>query len=146
MYKILQTQKLKTMVRISNYLERKSEDGKTFFVLELQGGLEMVMSQNTGNYYATAKKTSMTSTFDEETCKALIGSKLPGSITRVESEPYEYVVKETGEVILLSHSYVYNPKEKVVASTSKEDTAIQDLLGSEHAFSENGVLENEMSI
>ena len=146
MYKILQTQKLKTMVRISNYLERKAEDGTTFFVLELQGSLEMIMSQNTGNYYATAKKTTMTTTFDEETCKALVGTKLPGTISKVESEPYEYTVKQTGEVILLSHNYVYNPEEKVATNTSKEDSAIQKLLASEHQFSENGVLENEMSI
>jgi len=36
------TQKLKTMVRIINYKERDKEDGTTFFVMELQGGIEML--------------------------------------------------------------------------------------------------------
>ena len=33
------------MVRIVNYLKRETEGGKEFFLLELQGGIEMVKSQ-----------------------------------------------------------------------------------------------------
>jgi hypothetical protein len=44
----------------------------------------------------------------------LVGKQLPGRIEKVEAAPYEYVVKETGEVLTLSHTYVYIPEEKQV--------------------------------
>ncbi|WP_423154308.1 hypothetical protein [Riemerella anatipestifer] len=70
------------MVRIINYKQRVAEDGREFFALEISGGIEMVQSQTTGQYYATAKKAYITSTFDEETCKALIGTEMAGSVER----------------------------------------------------------------
>ncbi len=62
------------MVRIVNYQKRTTEQGKEFFVLELQGGIEMVKSAETGKFYVTARKASISSTFDELTCQALIGT------------------------------------------------------------------------
>ena len=50
----------------------------------------MVKSKKTGMYYGTAKKASIPSTFDEETCKSLIGQELDGTIERIECEPYEF--------------------------------------------------------
>ena len=44
------------MVTIINYKTRTKEDGTEFFLLEVQGGLEMVQSKTTNQYYATAKK------------------------------------------------------------------------------------------
>jgi hypothetical protein len=102
------------MVTVSGYAERQSSDGKSFYALILQGDMELVLSEETGRYYATAKQASITSTFDEPTCKALVGKKLPGKITRVVSDPYEYTVRETGEVITLSHRWVYNPNDAPV--------------------------------
>ena len=64
------------MVQIISYKERQTEDGKSFFVLELQGGLEMVRSQETNQFYATAKKAFISSTFDEATCNSLIGTSM----------------------------------------------------------------------
>lgn len=107
----ISTQNFKNMVRIVDYKERESEEGKVFFVLEIQGGIELVKSQNTNNFYATARKASVTSTFNEVTCKALIGTELPGRIEKQECEPYEYVIEDTGEVIELSHRYAYVPEE-----------------------------------
>jgi hypothetical protein len=52
------------MVKIVNYQKRTTEDGKDFFVLELQGGIEVVKSQETGKLYMTARKASMSCTFD----------------------------------------------------------------------------------
>jgi len=95
------------MVTIINYKERHSEEGKTFFVLEAQGGIEMVQSKATGNFYATAKKAYIPCTFDELTCQALIGTQMQGEIARVECEPYEFINKETGELLTLHHRYVY---------------------------------------
>lgn len=99
------------MVTVSGYAERKSQDGSKFYALILQGGMEMVLSEETGRYYATAKQASITSTFDELTCKGLVGSKLPGRISKVKCEPFDYTVKETGEVITLTHRWTYDPNE-----------------------------------
>jgi hypothetical protein len=68
------------MVRITNYQRRVTEQGKEFFTLELQGGIEVVKSQETGRSYMTAKKASMSCTFDELTCQSLIGTELPGAV------------------------------------------------------------------
>lgn len=95
------------MVTIVEYLKRTNSEGKDFFVLKIQGGVELVKSKETGNYYATAKSASITTTFTEEVCKGLIGQELPGSVQKIECEPYEFTVKETGEVITLSHKYEY---------------------------------------
>ncbi len=100
------------MVTIINFKERNKEDGTSFFVLEVQGGIEMVQSKATSNFYATAKKAYLPSTFDALTCQALIGTQMPGSIEKEACEPYEYTVKETGEIITLNHRYSYAPEEK----------------------------------
>jgi hypothetical protein len=99
------------MVTISAYYLRQNREGKSFVALELQGDFEMVQSSETGRFYATAKRCSVTSTFTEEIAKNLIGKQLKGKIERVESDPYEYTIKETGQVITLQHSYVYLPEE-----------------------------------
>lgn len=131
------TQKLIIMVRIINYKQREREDGTTFFLLELQGGVEMVLSKETGQYYATAKKAFITSTFDEITCQALIGSEMNGNVVKKEVEPYTYVVKETGEELVLTHRWVYVPEE----TTTKEDKAVSQLMADTSVFSQNGVSE-----
>ncbi|WP_033959939.1 hypothetical protein [Psychroserpens jangbogonensis] len=129
------------MVRIVNYEERQVDDGKTFFVLELQGGIEMALSQETNLFYATARRTFISSTFDEDTCKALLGTSMHGKIERQECEAYEYEIKETGDVRILNHRFVYAPEP---ISSSKEDKAVQKLFAEEHTFSQNGVLEEEL--
>lgn len=109
------------MVTIINFKERNKEDGTSFFVLELQGGIELVQSQKTGQFYATAKKAYISSTFDELTCKALIGTQMQGEIEKVECEPFEYTVQETGEIIILSHRYQYVQEETVKAKSAPEN-------------------------
>ena len=95
------------MVRIIDYVKRQNNSGEDFFLLVLQGGLQLVRSQETGRFYATMKQATISSTFDEDTCKSLIGEEIPGSIVKVETDPYEYTVQETGEVITLSHRWEY---------------------------------------
>ena len=97
------------MVKVINYKEIQREDGSSFFLLEVQSGVEMVKSQQTGNYYATVKKAMLACTFDEPTCKYLIGSEIPGRIEKITVAPYDYVIKQTGETITLHHRYVYLP-------------------------------------
>lgn len=121
--------KTQKMVTIINFKERQTQEGKTFFVLEAQGGIEMIQSQATGNFYATAKKAFIPATFDEVTCKALIGTQMPGEIIKEDCEPYEFVNKETGEVMMLSHRHVYvqeilenkKPQEMSSKSVSKNN-------------------------
>jgi len=106
------------MVRILGYKQRQKEDGTEFYLLEVQGGIEMVLSKATGQYYATAKKATVPTTFNEETCKALVGSQMPGKVSKITTDPYQYVIKESGETISLEHKYIYLP-EGVESSEEK---------------------------
>ncbi|WP_373060180.1 hypothetical protein [Zunongwangia sp. H14] len=130
------------MVRIINYKERESDDGKEFFVLELQGGIEMVKSQQTRKYYVTARKATIPSTFDEITCKALIGTEIPGRIQKVDVDPYEYTIQETGEVIELDYRYEFVPdSEEEEHKVEKSKSTVDDFVkfDNKNAFSTNGV-------
>jgi hypothetical protein len=95
------------MVQIVNFVVRQNSRGEAFYALILQSGIEMVKSNTTGRYYATAKQASVTSTFEEEQCRRLIGTEIPGSIKRVACEPREFTVPETGEVITISNRWEY---------------------------------------
>jgi hypothetical protein len=99
------------MVTITNYRLRENKMGKSFVALELQGDVEFVQSLETGRFYATSKRCTITSTFDEERAKSLIGTKLPGKIERQSCEGYDFTVPESGEVIKLAHTYNYAPDE-----------------------------------
>ena len=131
------------MVRISNYIKRTTEEGKSFFVLELQGGVEVVKSRETGKLYMTARKASMSCTFDELTCQSLIGTELPGSVIKVECEAYEYTIKDTGEVITLSYRFEYVEQEAAIQTPDKSKTTIEEFMSKApigNAFSTNGQL------
>ena len=134
------------MVRIINYKKRETEDGKEFFVLELQCGIEMVRSKETGKFYVTSRKASISSTFDELTCKALIGTELPGKVEKVECAAYEYTIKDTGEVIVLTHRFDYVEEEKATApKVEKSKTTVDEFMSnipSGNAFSSNGQLQH----
>ena len=97
-------------VTVVNYQPRKNAEGETFYALILEGDITMVQSKETGSFYATKKLASMTSTFDEETAASLIGQKLPGRIERVDCDPYEFTIEDSGEVITLSHRYQFIPE------------------------------------
>jgi hypothetical protein len=134
------------MVRIISYKKRETEDGKEFFVLELQGGIEMVKSKETGKFYVTARKASISSTFDELTCQALIGTELPGKVEKVECEAYEYVIKDTGEVITLTHRFEYVEEEKATKpKVEMSKLSFNDVMKDsqdENSFSSNGQLQH----
>ena len=70
------------------------------------------------------------STFDEETCKALIGTEIEGSVQRKECDIYQYTLPETGEVIELAHTYVYDNESMKKKGEVKADVS---------TFSSNGV-------
>ena len=103
------------MITVVDFAERqRKEDGSLFYVLILQGGLSLVQSRNTGNYYATVKRCSIPSTFDEETAKKMVGEQVPGSIQRKSCEEYEFVAKDTGEVVTLDYRWAYVPEGETV--------------------------------
>ncbi len=120
--------KNKKMVRITNYQRRVTEQGKQFFTLELQGGIEVVKSQETGRSYMTAKKASMSCTFDEFTCQSLIGTELPGAVQKVSCEEYSYTIKETGETIKLTHRFEYTDTEEPVVTKDVGKTTIEEFM------------------
>ena len=80
------------MVTISDYRVNVNSEGKSFCSLILQGDVELVKSKTTSRFYATARKTSITSTFDENTCRQLIGKTIKGSIVKVDCDDYDYII------------------------------------------------------
>ena len=96
------------MVTIVDFQTRKTSEGKEFGVLILQGGIETVKSQKTGKSFMTARKVSIPCTFDEQSARTMIGTKLPGQIEKVECEPYDYKLPDSGEVVKLTYKYEYN--------------------------------------
>jgi len=112
------------MVTIVDYAKRTNKEGEEFNALILQSGLDLVKSRETNNYYATAKRTSIPSTFDNNTCEKLIGTEIPGSIQRIDCEPYEYTIRETGEVITLSHRWVYLKEGETIEEKILEEEVV----------------------
>ena len=104
------------MVTIKDYLKRKTKTGDEFFVLVLQGGVVSVRSKETNRMYFTAKTCTVASTFDEETCKQIVGQEFPGEIVKVSVEPYEYALPETGEIITLDTRWEYQDTTLETAS------------------------------
>src|SRR5687768_3240275 len=116
------------MVKVTNASERTSENGP-FVILELTGDLEMVQSSNTGRFYGTVRKCSVSATVDLATAKGFIGKQIPGSIVRVRAEPYDYALPETGEVIKLAHRYDYIPSDAMVKDYEDSFVGRRDLQG-----------------
>lgn len=103
------------MVTIVDYKHCTNKTtGDEFYGLIVQGGVESVKSKATGRTYLTARTAMVPSTFNQETCKGLVGTKMEGNVIKVETEPYEYTDEDTGEVITLSHTYAYVDEEKEI--------------------------------
>jgi hypothetical protein len=79
-----------------------------------KGEVQMVKSQTSGRYYATARTCSISCTFNDVICEGLISKSLPGSIEKMDCDPYVYLVQETGEVLTLTHTYYYNPNPRTM--------------------------------
>jgi hypothetical protein len=112
------------MVTVTSYSIRTRKDGTNFIVLTISGGLEMVQSQSSGQWRAVVRKTTIPASFDEETAKMVIGTKMPGNIVRVQSEPYEFTDGRTGEVITLSHTYAYQPEGAAIIAAPQMEEAL----------------------
>ena len=99
------------MVTIVDYKTYQREDGSEFHALIVQGGVEAVKSKETGNTYLTAKTARVSCTFNESACEALKGTQIQGSVQKLDVEPYEYVVPNSGEIITLTHKYEFISEE-----------------------------------
>ena len=101
------------MVRVIAIKKSTSSEGKDFISLKVQGGIEAIQSQTTGRMYLTSRAAYVPTTFDEAMAEELIGTSIQGTVKRVQSDPYEYTIKDTGEVVTLSHSFEYMPDDVV---------------------------------
>lgn len=114
------------MVTVTGYVVRQRKDGTTFIALEISGGLEIQQSQTTGNFFATVKRCSIPSTFNETVAQMMVGKEIEGNVVRVETSAYEYVNKRTGEVMVLQHSYAYRPSNSVELIGHTQVEELQD--------------------
>jgi hypothetical protein len=107
------------MVQVSAYYVRENSHGKPFIALELQGEPELIKSVESERFYLACKRCTITSTLNEEQAKNLIGKQYPGRIGKIDCEPYEYTIKETGEVINLCYRYEYIPEDSAAVVNLK---------------------------
>ncbi len=114
------------MVRIVDYKSYQNNEGEDFFVLVVQGDISVVKSKESGRTYLTKQIAKVSCTFDEETCKGLVGTEIPGRIVKVEVDPFEYTNEETGEVIVLTHQNQLISDEEVILMNNlqREETVI----------------------
>lgn len=97
------------MVKIIDVKPSVNSEGKEYFSFLVMGGIEPVLSQQSGRYYLTARTSLVATTFDEPIARGFIGSQLPGEVVREDCEPYDFTTS-SGEVISLSHRYQYQPE------------------------------------
>ena len=73
-------------------------------------------------------------------------TELPGKVEKVECEAYEYVIKDTGEVITLTHRFEYVDEEKASApKVEMSKLSFNDVMKDrqeENSFSSNGQLQH----
>ena len=112
------------MVTIVDYKTHEKEDGSKFYSLVVQGGIEAVKSRETGKNYLTAKTATVSCTFDEEGCKSLMETKIPGSIKTIEVEPYEYTNPRTGEISKYSTRNVFVTEEEGILQENLEEEVV----------------------
>ncbi len=96
------------MVTITGYHKRKNQEGGSFLVLTIEGGVTMSQSESTGNWIASTLKTNIIASMDEKTCMTMIGQQLPGTIERKACAPYSYTIPSTGEEKTLNYTYEYS--------------------------------------
>ena len=66
----------------------------------------MIKSQKTGNFYAQTMKTNIIASMDFDTCKMMVGEKVPGTIGKKNCPPYQYTTPD-GSKKTLNYTYVY---------------------------------------
>lgn len=116
-------------VKITGFKTIES-NGKSFNLLELSdtGSVRVEVSSTTGLPYLTDSKTFIPSSFDEEKCQALIGTTMPGSIEKIEVDPFEYT-NRNGQSRVISHKYIYMPdvdSKSLMAEPTKSQNPFEE--------------------
>ena len=93
------------MVTVKEIKRAKNSSGEEFYGLIVQSGAMAVKSKKSGRLYFTAKTAFVATTFDEETASSLIGVEFEGTIKKIQTDPYEYIIEETGEIIEMTHRW-----------------------------------------
>ena len=115
------------MVTIANATERtRKSDGSIFVSLDLIGEPTVTISSN-GIPSLTAPRASLPSNLSLAVCKSLIGKQLPGSIQKIECEPYQYTNKDTEEVMTCTHKFQYSPEETSAVMTANPPMQLQSV-------------------
>lgn len=104
------------MVKVIDLKTVEKEGEKSFTMLVVQGGVEPILSKQTGKIYLTMRKANVPTTFDVATCRSLIGLELPGTVKKIECEAYDYTIPESGEIVSLSHQWQYVDEDLVNAT------------------------------
>lgn len=113
------------MVTVKEIKRAENSKGEAFYGLIVQSGAVPVKSKKSGRVYFTAKTAFVATTFDEKTASSLIGVEFEGTIRKVVTEPYEYTIEETGEVIEMSHRWEFvDPALEMEEQLVEENTVI----------------------
>ena len=72
------------------------------------------------------KRQIFPSTFDQETCKSLIGQQLDGTVEKVDCEPYEFTSEETGEIMILDCRRVFVKEGETIGIEEDEEVAEEE--------------------
>jgi hypothetical protein len=112
------------MVTVKEIKKAENSQGEEFFGLIVQSGAMPVKSKKTGRVYITAKTAFVATTFDEQTAASLIGTEFEGTVNKVATDPYEYTIEETGEIIELSHRWEYVDPTLELEEQVVEETAV----------------------
>ena len=118
------------MVTVTSYQKRtNTETGEEFFTLDLESSNVELVRSKTGRMYATKRTCSIGCTFDEESCKALVGTVLKGDIHKTECQPYEVVDKKTGEIRISEHRYEFYMEGEMPPVKETSLIATEELVG-----------------
>jgi len=100
-------------VKITNAIVRTNKNGEEFTSLIITGGIETIISKETGKSYITAKKCSVPSTLDIATAEMMIGEELEGEIIKIECDPYEFTNSD-GKKVKLDFRYEFQQAESTI--------------------------------
>ena len=103
-----------SVVTVTGFTEKRNAKGGKFMVLNLEGDLTFSRSEETGAVFASAMKTNIIANLDKETCRALVGTQLAGSIKKIAVEPYTYITPDGGRKIL-DYKFEFFPAEEQVS-------------------------------
>ena len=99
------------MVTVESVVERTNSATGELFCSVMVVGTPTVYTNEDGKTSIVALKASAPSNLPKSMLMDLVGKQLPGTVIRVETDPYTWVNPRTGEELTLSHTYKYVGEE-----------------------------------